>query len=392
MKLRHRVTTDGVATDGAATDGAATATQDPLLELDAEDLSRLSATFSPPQWLRNLGRTSWLLAGVLLVLGGLIWILGETEQIVTPVTAALIVAVVVTPLVNALEPRVHRTGAAAIVLLSAVAIAVAIALLVVAGISSQSGAISDAATAASEKVADWLTSLGMDESGAANVKETLQSSVPNLVSTLTHGVLHTIAGIASLAFGLSLAALSLFFLLRDGPMMRGWVDRHLGVPPAVGRTITGGLITALRNYFRGVTIVGLFNGVVVLIGALILGVPLAGTIALVTFVTAYIPYIGAFVAGAFAVIIALGAKGTTTAIIMLVIVLLANGLLQNLIQPFVMGAALSLNPLVVLVLTISAGCLFGTIGLVLAAPIASAAVHITRDLSRARAAASLAPP
>jgi predicted PurR-regulated permease PerM len=74
---------------------------------------------------------------------------------------------------------------------------------------------------------------------------------------------------------------------------------------------------------------------------------------------------------------------------MLVVVILANGLLQNIFQPFAMGSALDLNPLVVLVLTIGAGCVFGMLGLVLAAPLASAAVHITRDLARARASASL---
>jgi len=61
------------------------------------------------------------------------------------------------------------------------------------------------------------------------------------------------------------------------------------------------------------------------------------------------------------------------------------------VQPFAMGSALDLNPLAVLVLTIGAGCVFGMIGLVLAAPIASAAVHITRDLARARASAAEAP-
>ena len=86
-------------------------------------------------------------------------------------------------------------------------------------------------------------------------------------------------------------------------------------------------------------------------------------------------------------VVALGAKGTTTALIMLVIVILANGLLQNVMQPFAMGSALQLNPLVVLVLTISAGCLFGMVGLVLAAPIASAAVHIAGELRAARAPA-----
>jgi predicted PurR-regulated permease PerM len=73
-----------------------------------------------------------------------------------------------------------------------------------------------------------------------------------------------------------------------------------------------------------------------------------------------------------------------------VVALLANGVLQQLIQPFVMGATLSLNPLVVLVVTIGAGCLFGMIGLTLAAPLTSAAVHIANEL-HARSAAGGQP-
>ena len=68
----------------------------------------------------------------------------------------------------------------------------------------------------------------------------------------------------------------------------------------------------MRRYFLGVTIVAAFNAVVVGLGALLLDVPLAGTIAVVTFVTAYVPFIGAFVSGAFAVILALSAQGTRT--------------------------------------------------------------------------------
>ena len=128
------------------------------------------------------------------------------------------------------------------------------------------------------------------------------------------------------------------------------------------------------------------------IGALILDVPLAGTIGVVTFVGAYVPFVGAFVSGAFAVVIALGAHGTSTALIMLVIVILANGLLQNIVQPFAMGSALDLNPLVVLVVTIAAGCLVGMIGLVLAAPLTSAAVHILRELSAARTEIEVTSP
>ena len=114
--------------------------------------------------------------------------------------------------------------------------------------------------------------------------------------------------------------------------------------------------------------------------ALIVGVPLAGAIAVVTFVGAYIPFVGAWVAGGFAVLIALGTEGETAALIMVVAALLANSLLQQLIQPFVMGATLGINPLVVLIVTIGGGALFGMIGLTLAAPLTSAAVHIANEL------------
>ena len=164
--------------------------------------------------------------------------------------------------------------------------------------------------------------------------------------------------------------------------MRRWVDRHVGLPEPVAYTISGAVITSLRGYFRGVTVVAAFNGVVVGLAALLLDVPLAGTIAVVSFVTAYVPYLGAVVAGTFAVLVALGAQGTGVAIAMLVVVLLANGLLQNLVQPFAMGSALHLNPLVVLVVTIGAGCLFGMLGLVLAAPLVSAAVQVVKELNR----------
>jgi len=205
------------------------------------------------------------------------------------------------------------------------------------------------------------------------------------------GITSSVEGLTSLAFAVSFTLFSLFFLLKDGPVMRRWVERRMGVPHAVARTITEGVIQSLRRYFGGLTIVAAFNGIVVGIGALALGVPLAGTIAVVTFVTAYIPFIGAFVSGAFAVILALGSQGTNTALIMLVIVLLANGLLQNIVQPIAFGATLKLNPLVVLVVTIAAGSLFGMIGLVLAAPLTSAAVHISGELSRARSAAATEP-
>jgi putative heme transporter len=360
-------------------------------EIAPSELRPLSTVFRAPPWLENLGQAAWLLVGLFGVLLGLVWFLAETYTIGGPVVVATIVATVAMPVVSRLARHMPRAVAAVLVLLGLVAIAVLIVVLVIGGITAQREPIAGHSSEAVSKAQGWLKSAGVNKSGADSAGSDVKADVPKIISTLTKGIVNGIRGLASIVFGLSLAALSLFFLLKDGPWMRSWVDRHLGVPPPVARTITGGVIRSLRGYFRGVTIVAAFNGVVVGIGALLLGVPLAGTIAVVSFVTAYVPFIGAFVAGAFAVVIALGAKGTGIAIAMLVIVLLANGLLQNVVQPFAMGSALDLHPLVVLVATISAGCLFGTLGLILAAPLLSAAVHITRDLGRAKARAEAQP-
>ena len=184
-----------------------------------------------------------------------------------------------------------------------------------------------------------------------------------------------------------MTALSLFFLLKDGPTIGGWIEDHSGLPKPVAQTIGDRVLGSLRGYFLGVSIVAAFNAVVVTIGALILGVPLIGTIAVVTFLGAYIPYIGAWAAGAFAVLVALGGAGTDAAVGMIVVQLLSNSVLQQLVQPLAMGAALGIHPLAVLIVTIAGGALFGTIGLILAAPLTSAVVKISGDFARARAAA-----
>ena len=237
---------------------------------------------------------------------------------------------------------------------------------------------------AANKAEAWIKDAGVDNAGAESANDSVSSAVPEALRTLTHGVVEGLRGITSLAFGCALAVFAMFFLLKDGPKLRSWLDGRLRVPRSAAHAITGDVAHSIRRYFTGVTIVAGFNAAVVGVGAVVLGVPLAGTIAVVTFVTAYVPFIGAFVSGAFAVVMALGAEGTSTALIMLVIVLLANGALQNIVQPIAFGATLDLNPLLVLVVTLAAGSLFGMLGLVLAAPLTSAFVDISRDLARMR--------
>ena len=335
--------------------------------------------FSAPAWLRDLGFASWLLVGFVLIIVGGIWLLGQTATIVMPVILAAVLGAVAGPAVGWLEHHgFPRIGGAILVVLGLVAIGIDVFLLITGGISAQSGDISAKLNQALDKIQGWVQDLGVDN--AQQAADDVTQDLPEIRTTLLSGISTGISALSSLVFFLAFATLSTLFVLKDGPVMHRFINRHLGVPQPVANVVTTNVAKSLRSYFLGVTIIAAFNGVLIGGAALILGVPLAGTIAVVTFVGAYVPFVGAWVAGAFAVLIALRAEGTDAALIMAVVALLANGALQQISQPLVMGATLGLNPLVVLVVTIGAGALFGMVGLTLAAPLTSAAVHIANEL------------
>jgi predicted PurR-regulated permease PerM len=368
--------------EAAASDGVS-APQ--VVQIDATALSRV---FSAPMWLRDLGLLAWFLVGVGILLVGLVWLLDLTSTIIVPVALGAILATVAGPLVTKLQRHgIPRAAGAALVLLLMLAIAVVIALMVFGGIYEQSDEIKAAANTAVDKVQGWVNDTGAG--GTSSTTEDVKSSTAQSGKTLLQGIAEGIKGVTSLVFFLTFTVFSTFFLLKDGPTVRRFVDRNLGVPRDVATIITGNVMRSLRRYFLGVTYVAAFNAIVVGLAALALDVPLAGTIAVVVFVTAYVPFIGAFVSGAFAVTLTLASQGTTAALIMLVVVILANGLLQNIVQPIAFGATLDLNPLVVLIVTIGFGSIFGMIGMILAAPLTSAALHISRELARAKAAEAM---
>jgi predicted PurR-regulated permease PerM len=363
--------------------------EDTFLELDPGELSGI---FAAPQWLRDLGIFSWLLVGVAAAVVGAIALLAATETIVIPVIVAAIISAVGSPIVAWLERHhIPRAIGALIVLLFIVLAGAAVFVMVVGGISSQSHGVSEQLSGAVDKLTGYLQDVGASPEKAAKAGQDGSSSVSDAFHALLTGLAASIDALASLAVFLAFTILSTFFLLKDGPLIRRFVGRHMGVPPEVGETIMSRTAGAMQSYFLGMTIVAAFSAVIVGAGALVLGVHLAGTITVVTFLGGYIPYLGAWTAGAFAVLMALGSNGPETALAMAVIALLANGALQQMVQPIAYGATLGIHPLAVLIVTIAGGSLFGTIGLILAAPLTSAVVKITEDLRRARANLPEAP-
>ena len=243
-----------------------------------------------------------------------------------------------------------------------------------------------------DKIQGWVNDPGAD--GTSGATQSAKSGATDAGRTLIQGLANGIKGLTSLIFFVTFSGLRDFFLLKDGPSVRNFIDRNLGVPAEVATVITGNVIQSLRRYFLGVTIVAAFNAVVIGLGG---DHPrsAAGRDHRRRRLRHRLRAVHRRVRlrGVRCVADALLAGNDDPALIMLVMVILGNGLLQNIVQPIAFGATLDLNPLVVLIVTIGFGSIFGMVGLVLAAPLTSAALHITRELAEAKAAeAERAPP
>jgi hypothetical protein len=187
-----------------------------------------------------------------LIIFGFVWLLSETSTIVMPVILAAVLGAVAGPVVSRLERlRVPRIGGAILVLLGLVVIGALIFYLVFHGISAQAGAISEKANKSLDKIQGWLSDAGVDN--AASAKKSVQEAAPDIRKTLLGGVATGIEGLKNLVFFLAFAVLSTLFVLKDGPVMHRFIDRHLGVPEPVanGRVARGASVHATEPRCAG---------------------------------------------------------------------------------------------------------------------------------------------
>jgi predicted PurR-regulated permease PerM len=244
-----------------------------------------------------------------------------------------------------------------------------VALVVVATVQGVVAQLDQIGGSVDAAAAEAQTALGFDEATIDAIQAAVASMSPavgsGFLTTLVSGI-GTLVGVAS---GMILGSLIMYYMLKDGTSMR----RSLvaGIGPGARADVDefiGDACRILRDYGRGRTIMSATVAVVIGITGFLLGLPLVPTIMLANFVGGYIPYIGAFLGGGQAVIVALGDGGVPEAAIMLVVVLAANLLLENFVEPKVMGSTLHIHPVVVLVVTALGGLVGGIVGLILAVP------------------------
>lgn len=348
------------------------------------------ARWQIPEALRKIGTASWLTLGAAALVLGVLLLLAVARTITVPLILGIMFGIAAFPLTDWFERRLHRRSLAALVVTAlGVAVFALVGYVVVDQLIGQAGTISENLEAGTQKLKE---SVGGDSSTADAVNQ-LETSIKDNWQTLLRGAVALAGGAISSLAALFLAiflSFNIFFLVqKDGRRLKRWAAQHLLLPPPLATSILSDGVHAVRGYFVGTSIVALENAGVIFVAALALGTPIPFVIAVVVFLFAFVPFIGAIVGGAFAVIMAFAGGGTTDALIMLVVVFIANGVLQTVVQQIALGSALHLHPLAVLLATIVGSIVAGPIGGVISAPLTATAVIA---IGRIRAAGMFAAP
>jgi predicted PurR-regulated permease PerM len=334
---------------------------------DMPDTIGSGGSASAGGWIRRLGIWSWSFVGIVVFLVIVFTALGFVSEIVLPMTFAAVLAICFKPVVGSLTRRGWKpTLAAGVVVLGLLVLMGVVIVSTVQGVLEQTDEIGSATDSALATAAEEL---GLDpetlEEGQAAAEEGAPVIAEGLLARLVSGIDAAIA----LAGALVLGALIMYYLLKDGSLFRRNIVERSN--PSVRSDVDwfiGNSCRVLRDYGKGRSAISGIVAIVIGVASLLLGLPLVFTIMVVNFIGGYIPYIGAFLGGGLAVIVALGEGGIGTAVVMLLIVLAANLLVENFIEPKVMGKSLDIHPLVVLVVTALGGLLGGIVGLILAVP------------------------
>ncbi len=318
----------------------------------------------------RLGVWSWSFVGFVVASAIVLTGLAAVSEIVLPMTFAAVLAVMFKPFVGTLgRHRVKPSLAAGLIVLGLILLMIGVVVATVRGVADQTDQIGDTATAALEEAADQTDALGIDQQALDDARKAVEDAAPMITTGVLAGLVSGIGVIVAIAGGLILGALIMYYLLKDGTRLRrSLVDQ---VDPSYRDEVDdfiGDACRILRDYGRGRTVMSAVVAAVVGLAALLLGLPLVFTIVVVNFIGGYIPYIGAFLGGGLAVIVALGDGGLPQAAVMLLVVLASNLALENFVEPKVMGRTLDIHPLVVLVVTALGGLLGGIVGLILAVP------------------------
>lgn len=305
-----------------------------------------------PRGLQIAAAWSWRLLLVVAMIIGITYLSRYFSQVMVPLAIATLMAALLSPIANTLKRwGVPRGLAATIAVFGGLTVVAGVLTAIVATIVGQGDTLVRQTINGFYKLLDWLESspLGIDsrqlDLWVTDLTDWLvdsQAAIAGYAADIGTQVGHFLAGTAIMLF-------ALFYFLYDG---RGIFTFMLNFFPRAARRRVDQAArlgwNSLVSYVRATIIVALVDGVGVLIVALVLGVPLAPALAALVFLGAFVPIVGAFVSGFVAVIVALVTLGWVQALVMLIGIIVVMQLEGHVLQPFLLGRAVSLHPLAVL--------------------------------------------
>lgn len=374
-----------MTSDDTTRDDAGTATPEAAVGADASHGDYVASRSIPPS-VQAAAAWSWRLLIIGICAGAVIWVLRPLGELFVAVAAALLFTVLLAPLHGWLVRTLRFPRALAAVTSVLLLLAAAIGLIVIAGQQIVTGiaSLSTQAREGLDQAIDWLSTgpLGIDTERLEGMLSDITSTIEENIGTVVSGAMSVGSTVTSVAAGFVIALFCTIFFLYDGRTIWTWI---VGLLPRAARDDVHqagrrGLVT-LAAYTRTQILVAAIDATGIAIGAAALQLPLVVPLGILVFLGSFIPFVGAIVTGAIAVLVALVVKGWVWALVMLGIVLLVQQIEGHLLQPFLMGHAVSMHPVAVL-LTVSGGTMVaGIVGALFAVPIASVVNTVVLYLS-----------
>jgi putative heme transporter len=335
-----------------------------------------------PGWYVTAAAASWRFLAIAGAVVAVMYSLVYLRVIVLPIIIALLASTLLLPIVRWLKGRrVPDALAAALAMIAAVLVLAGILTAIAPSLGSQFGDLRTRSEDGVRQVTDELAKPPFNLS-EREIRDRVDTGLQRLRKNsgpLARGLSSGAVLLGEVLTGLIVAVLLCFFLLKDGEQMWAWV---LGLVRKRSRPdveeVGTRVYTALAGYVRGIAMVGLVDAILIAIGLLIIGVPLVVPLAVITFFAAFVPLIGAFVAGLLAVLVALVSGGVVDALLVLGVIILVQQVEGHLLYPLLMSRAVHLHPAVIVVSLAAGGILAGIIGVFLAVPVAGVASVIVQ--------------
>lgn len=332
-----------------------------------------SADESVSPLVRKGAAWAWRLLVIFGAVFAALWVVVQVEIIVVPVALATLAAALLMPAVDFLDRRgAPRGGAVALILLGGMALVGGLLSFVASQFIEGTPALVEQVTRSIDGLRRWLIDgpLGLSREQIDNAGNTAIQALRDNQEKVTSGALSTAGTLTEILTGALLVLFTLIFLLHGGRNIFEFVTRIFpsGTRRRVREAGRAGF-HSLIGYVRATFLVALVDALGIGVGLAIMGVPLALPLASLVFLGAFIPLVGAVITGFLAVIVALLTKGMIYALITLGMILAVQQLEGHVLQPLVMGRAVSIHPLAVVLAIAGGGVLAGIVGALLAVPV-----------------------